>query len=258
IKDCPQAVWIGDFVNEENDGNGYQVVRIPYDRVIHLSSRWLAMDDILLGENLENIEWVFKIDGQDYFIPDMLKADLYAVGDGDEIPYPGKWLGVVLEGWEIGEVHEVEIGFIVKDDVFDGWRTTKAGTSFVTTYQLIPARIPTSTLTSTPTLTSTTTATATLTPRPTNTRAPVQPVTTSPGGVTLNLTIKVVNKCTNQRTVVFTGPTNLTFILNPGQSQEQRAMQGTYKWTETINANVSLIFGPLAIYTYAWTLTLCS
>jgi hypothetical protein len=255
IKDCPQAALIGDFVNAENDGNGYQVVRIPYDRVIHFSSRWIAMDDILLEENLQNIEWVFKIDGQDYFIPDMLKTDLFVVEEGDGISYPGKLLGVVLGGWEIDSAHKVEIGFIVKEDVFDGWKTTEAGISFVTTYQLIPAWIPTPTLTFTPTLTPT--ATATLTPTMTNTRVPVLPVKTSPGGVTLNLTIKVVNKCADQRTVVFTGPTNLTFILNSGQTQEQQAVQGTYKWTYNINNNVSITMGPLGIYTSAWTLTLC-
>ncbi len=253
IKDCPQAVWIGDLVNAENGGNDYQVVTIPYDRVIHFSSRWIAMDDILLKENLQNIEWVFKIDGQDYFIPDMLKADLYVVEEGAEISYPGKWLGVVLEGWEIGAAHEVEIGYIVREDVFDGWRTTKAGTSFVTKYQLIPAWIPTSTLTFTPTLTLT--STATLTPTPTKTKVPVQPAKTFPGG---KVTIKVINKCTEQRTVVFTGPTNLTFILSAGQSQEQRALQGTYRWTVKINQYVTIPFGPVKIYSSAWTLTLCT
>ena len=256
INDCPQAVWIGDFVNAEDDGNGFQVVTIPYDRAIQFSSRWIALNDVLLEANLQKIEWVFKIDGQNYFNPDMLKAGRYVVAEGDESSYPGKWLGVVLEGWEIDTAHQVEIGFIVKEDVFDGWETTKAGTSFVTTYQLNPAWIPTPTLTFTPTLTPTNTAT--LTPTPTNTRVPVKPVATLPGGGTLNLTIKVVNQCAEQRTVVFTGPTNLTFILSAGQTQEQQAVQGTYRWTLKINQYITVPFGPVNIYTSFWTLTLCT
>lgn len=120
-----------------------------------------------------------------------------------------------------------------------------------------PTLTPTPTMTPTPTFTPTATATATFTPTPTKTRVPVQIITPTPGGGTLNLLITVVNKCTNKRKVVFSGPTSLTFVLNPGQSQEQWAMQGTYKWTYNVNNNVSLTFGPLAIYTTAWTLTLC-
>ena len=113
----------------------------------------------------------------------------------------------------------------------------------------------TATPTATNTFTPTSTATNTSTPKPIYTYVPAS---TSSGSGGFNLTITVINKCTNQRTVTFTGPTNLKFVLGSGQSQSQKAVQGTYKWTEQVNSVVSLTFGPLAIYTTAWTLTLCS
>ena len=253
--ECPPSLLIGDLAPEGNNGNGPQEVRIPYDQGVQFSSAWVVKDDILLEETLQSIEWVFKIDGQDYFTPDMPKLGRYLIGDNDETAYPGQWMGVVLQGWEIGAAHELEIGFIVTEEFFNGWRTISAGTSYVAHYQLIPAMIPTATPTLPPTFTPT--ATATFTPTPTNTLVPVQYIPPTSDGETLNLLIKVVNKCSEARKVVFTGPTSLTFNLSPGQSQEQRAMQGTYKWTYNVTNNVSLTFGPLAIYTTAWTLTLC-
>ena len=246
--DCPQAVGIGDYVNGEYNGSGYQVVSIPYDRVIHFSSSWIAKDNTILEKNIQSIKWVLKIDGIDYFTPDLLQAGVSRDKKGDGVAYPGMWLGVVLEGWEIDVAHEIEIGFILEEAVYDGWAITKAGTSFVTKYQLVPAWIPTPTITLTPTITPSPTPTNTLTPTWVIIYPTVQPAATTPGGVVYNLTITVINNTTSSRKVVFTGPMTLTFNLSPGQTMSQQAVRGSYKYSYTVsNGVLTLTFGPVNI-----------
>lgn len=91
------------------------------------------------------------------------------------------------------------------------------------------------------------------TPQPT--RAPIQP-TLQPtvSHPTLDITIKVTNHCSEQSTVLFKGPMNLKYVVDPGETQEWQAARGTYSYTVDGFTGTE---SPKDLFVSVWTLTLC-
>lgn len=70
----------------------------------------------------------------------------------------------------------------------------------------------------------------------------------------LDITIKVINQCPEQHTVIFTGPVRLKYVVDPGKTVEWQAAKGTYSWT--VDGVVSE-HSPQDLYVAVWNLTLC-
>ncbi|MBA4376901.1 MAG: hypothetical protein C0401_12125 [Anaerolinea sp.] len=152
-----------------------------------------------------------------------------------------------------GETHLVRIGFMVTAPINDGWGDYTTGYTTDYTYKLNPINIPTAVPTQT--------ETPTLVPSPTKvpyvppvaTRAPAVLPTTATNLV-YDITIKVQNNCSYQRTVIMDGPTHLKYVVDPGQTKEYQAPQGTYTWIIDNSTNS----GPQDLTSAVWTLPLCN
>lgn len=104
---------------------------------------------------------------------------------------------------------------------------------------------------------------AALQPTATSTRAPssqaagqnpaptAQPTASN---LVLDITIKVVNQCSVSHTVIFTGPSRLKYVVEPGATMEWQGARGNYSWTiDGIPGEQS----PMDLFVSVWTLTLC-
>ena len=159
-----------------------------------------------------------------------------------------------MQGWKIGEQHQIRIGFSIDEPIDDGWQYYDTGTK-VMVFNLTPAKLPTATPTAA--------ATATPKPKPTNTKSavlptnpkPAVPPTSAPAGadLVLDMTVKVTNNCPEEHKVVMQGPMKLKYTVAPGQTVEYQAAQGTYTWM------IDGVYpgGPQDLNSNVWTLTLC-
>ena len=75
--DCPDVVWITDLFgeNETQEYNTEYSVSISQDKEVGFFSGWCAIDRKTLDENLNDMEFVFTIDGKSYF--DNVKKEYY-------------------------------------------------------------------------------------------------------------------------------------------------------------------------------------
>ncbi len=211
IDTCPQAVWVNDIAAIPVTRNYLNTIKVPIDQPIQLLQDWTTVDQALLDKSLPNIQWVFKVDGQDYFNPNWIEDGVIPDENDPSIEYPGKWFGVVMDGWKIGETHRVEIGIIIKKTADDGWGVYDTGTEFITSYNFIPVIPPTATPTATPTRTNTPRPTAipyTKTPKPT--LAPTNPP------CVVDSSIEINNTTGGTVNIDLKGPTKYHFDLATG------------------------------------------
>lgn len=224
LDSCPQAVWLDDFVTIPIKYYYENTINIPIDQPIQLLHDWTTIDQAYLDKSLPNIEWVFSIDGQDYFNPAWLADGVVPDEDNPSIEYPGKWFGVVMQNWKIGENHLVRIGIIINKTVDDGWGVYTSGTEFITTYNFHPVLPPTATSTLAPTRTNTPRPTAvpyTKTPKPTI--APTNPP------CSIDSTIEIDNTTGGTVNIDLTGPMKFHFDMIPGHSS-LNVCSGSYSY----------------------------
>ena len=70
----------------------------------------------------------------------------------------------------------------------------------------------------------------------------------------LDITIKVINQCAEQHTVIFDGPVHLKYVVDAGRTVEWQAARGTYSWTvDGFPGQQS----PMDLNVAVWELTLC-
>lgn len=221
-ENCPEATLLVKFIEEELTDADYYEVEFPFDQSIQLATGWYALDEGFLEENLSHINWIFTIDGQDYFNVNWLEQGHYWDVDDPSVLYPGMWFGVVMEGWKIGEPHIVEIGFSIDSDIYDGWESVEAGTTYLQSYRIIPARLPTATPTATQTRTPTPRPTAipyTSTPKPT-----LAPACSADG------VIYIENNTGAWVTINLNGTAKYTFDVAAG-NKTLNVCPGNYSWT---------------------------
>ena len=237
LEECSQAKPIEDYIDSDAAASDYYFLQIPYNQPIQLITGWYAKNEDFLQDNLEHIQWVFTIDGQDYTNLNWIEGGEVPDAESEYIAYPGKWFGVVMQGWEIGETHEIKIGITFTETIYDGWENTDAGTSYITTYELIAANLPTATFTPQ--------ATATRTPV-VATRAPAAQSTTAVPSSDDNASVEhrlgtVPVTITNNKSVavriVAVGPTTYTVTVNGGQTINVRWAPGSYSLTAYVNGS---------------------
>jgi len=117
-------------------------------------------------------------------------------------------------------------------------------------YTLVPTYTPTFEYKSIPSIRSTKTA---VPPDPkSNTQPTAFPIPPTVSHPVLDITIKVVNQCAEQHTVIFNGPVRLKYIVAPGETKEWQGAKGTYTWTVD-----GIVDGTQELFVSVWTLTLC-
>ena len=250
---CPEALLVDDLLGFPADDQDIYPVMVPLDKSVNLSMDWTVLDEATLQESLPDVKWIFTIDGQDYFQEDYVE-NTESFYEGDPTGYPAAWLSVNLSGWEDGESHFVCIGLELQKDLSDGWVDLPAGHTFIKKYKLIAVKPPTATATFEPMDPPTPEPTATATLKPAPTKAPLKPTATQAANLVYDMTLKVTNLCDQQHVVIMTGPTRLKYTVDPGQTVEYQAPQGTYTWM----IDNTYPGGPQDLNINIWTLTLCN
>ena len=214
--ECPQAINILEFVEDEVLSGSQHEVEVPFNTPLYFHYRWTAIDEETLEDNMKAMSFFFNVDGQSYLLEEDIATGVVEDAGDPSVLLPAVAFGYILDGWEIGEPHVVHIGFTFLDEVFDGWDTYPAGTVFEVTYIINPVPPPT----------STPTATASNTPKPQPTAVPA---TVTPA-CELDTSIVIKNDTGGQVTMYFTGPAKYTFYIAPG-TQTLTLCSGEYSYT---------------------------
>ncbi len=242
--ECPDAVSVVDFLKEDQSpADGVDVI-IPFDQKIHIVEGWYAIDQATLDQNVSHMQFFFTIDGKDYYQDYMLEQGYYT--DENGVEYPGVWAGVALDDWTIGESHRIEIGFVTDATINDGWGDYDPGLIGMSSFNFIPSKQPTAT--PEPTITSTPK------PYPTNTKSAFVPTNTTGSLPPAEIVLRVINHCSEQHTVIFSGPwPKIKFVVDPGQTVENMVPIGEYTWV----IDNMYYGGPQTLNVDVWYLPLC-
>lgn len=224
---CPQAIWLNDFVTTPIKYYYVNTINVPIDQPIQLLQDWTATDQFHLVNSYPNIKWVFTIDGQDYFNPAWVEDGVIPDENDPSIEHPGKWFGVVMQNWKLGETHQVKLGIMIEGTVDDGWGVYTPGTEWITTYNFIPVLPPTNTSTSTPT--NTPPPTRTFTPKPIITKTPTA---TALPACSVDSSIEIDNTTGGTVVLDLKGPTKYRFNLGPGVTT-LNVCSGSYSYFAT-------------------------
>ena len=239
VASCPEARAIDHLMQETLVSGSVAQVSFTADTAVRFVIGWPAIDETTLAQNLEHLEWIFSIDGQPYFDASWLKDGKSPNQYDDSKSYPGQWLGVKITGWQPGQTYFIRMGIKLDEPVNNGWQTFEAGDILLYSWFITPLQAPT--------------ATPTRQVYPTNTPgAYTGPTNTPQVNLPLDITIKVTNPCSFKRTIVFSGPTTVKFVLDPGQTKEYMAAQGTYTWL----VDNYLMGGPQDLSKKIWEYTL--
>ena len=216
LEDCPYAGSIRDFVPEDADGGSVLEARVPFDTPLFIYYGWVALDDATLEQNMKEMKFFFEIDGNSYLNEADIKTSYTPDANDPSLIYSSVSLGYILENWKIDEPHTVRIGFRFENEVFDGWETYPAGTTFENTFSVIPVPLPTATPTTAPT--------STYIPQPT--AVPLTPTVACELGTTIN----IKNDTGGQVTMYLTGPAKYTFYIAAG-TRTLELCSGNYSYT---------------------------
>jgi hypothetical protein len=235
IEFCPDALDIIEYSPDDEIRVYNKSVMVPYNKPVLFKINWIAQDEVELNENLMHVKWIFSVDGQDLFNEEWMEIGKYTfyAFPGGEV-FSSKWLGVVVQDWKIGEQHTVNIGYLVEEDIFNGWKWYYAGTTYQAEYQIIPIEAPTATITPTVTITPTATIKPTITrtnmPKPTAiplTKTPkATPLPTEPP-CSANKSFLVENNTGGYITIDLIGPMKYHADLPAGNTTIMLC-QGTY------------------------------
>ncbi len=220
--DCPNALLINTFLKQDPEPGVINYVSIPYNEHVRFAAGWYALGDETLNDNRTKMEWVFEIDGHDYYQPDMVKPGFMPDDKAPSVQYPGLWIGVDLADWQVNQPHHISIGFTFNEALTDGWYDYPAGFSAVYEYNVKPALLPSATPTPLPTETPLPTKTST--PRPT-----AIPYTSTPS-CDQNATITINNTTGGTVTLYLNGPTKYTFSVGTGYTY-LKVCSGSYSYT---------------------------
>ena len=172
----------------------HYIIEFSYDQPIRFMTGWIASDQAVLEYNLAHINWIITIYGQYYFREDWLHSGEVPEEIDPSIGRLGAWFGVVMSDWEIGKSYEVQIGYLVDEEVFNGWDIYPANESYVVKYLLRPQA----------------------TTAPNNTPGPI--TNTPPPTCNTNGTILIKNNTGGWISIYLTGPAKFNFDLTAGNT----------------------------------------
>lgn len=207
-EDCPSIVPLYDYLVGSLEFDSPNSIEIPYNQPVWIHEEWSSLDEELLAENFSHIRWFFKIDGQGFFQQNWLESGNFANYADSENMYPGYQWGAVLDGWEIGQSHLIEVGYVIDEAMSDGWYDYEDGYTHEVKLVVMPMELPT----------ATPTATKTLTPTATSTRIPYTntPKPTAMPACDINSTIEIDNTTGGPLTLKLSGPASFKFNLGTG------------------------------------------
>ncbi len=137
--ECPEVERIWDQLPEDTQWDAIRVFEasLPADKPIRFSTGWCTKEQGLLQENLDEIEYVFTIDGISYV--DTLKFQYDANPDTDESTMNDYCQvgGTVVSGWQAGKKYNIEFGILVKEAMSDGWRDYVTGEKLYSHFLLV-------------------------------------------------------------------------------------------------------------------------
>lgn len=209
---CPEAISFYDLLGEALVDDIPNELRIPYNTPLLINQQWHAMDEVVLEETIDHVNWFFRIDGQDYFQESWVKPGKFENQFDPTMIYPNYQWGVVLEGWELGKPHYIEVGYVINEEIDDGWHVYEPGYKYQIKLNVIPDELPTAT----PTATQTLTPTVTNTPRPTAIPYTSTPKPTARPACDANSTIEIDNTTGGWITLKLKGPASYTYDLTTG------------------------------------------
>jgi hypothetical protein len=210
--DCPEANLVTSYLAADPEINVITPVVFPYGDKVRLNIGWCTKDDTALEDNIQHISYIFEIDGISYLDLATVKPGFSADNNDPSIQSPCVFIGAMLSGWQIGEDHQVTIGYSFDAEIFDGWNSYAPFTNeyiFDLKPGLIPTATPTATFTPTPP------------PLPTNTPAPACEASSS---------IAITNSTDGQLTLDLSGPASYEFTLGTGDTTLP-VCPGSYSYT---------------------------
>ncbi|MFH2038021.1 MAG: carboxypeptidase-like regulatory domain-containing protein [Chloroflexota bacterium] len=150
---CPGALFINTLIPGELEPGRVEKVDVPYDSPVSFYIGWVARDHTILAQNMNNMQFFFMIDGQNYWDDAFMgMPGAYTFEEEPNTEYVSQGAGVELSGWKIDQPHEIRIGYSINAEINDGWDTYASGTVIEHVYMInpiIPA-LETSTVTTHP------------------------------------------------------------------------------------------------------------
>lgn len=135
--ECPPVVLLDDMIGRVVEA-GTHNVNIPYDKPVRVRVIWWTASPTIMVDNLVHIHWIFEIDGQDYFSPDMIVQYLAPYDEEKKTQADSVSITADLEGWKVNEPHTIRVGYYFDESVNDGWQDNPAGFSQIYTYNVTP------------------------------------------------------------------------------------------------------------------------
>ena len=135
--ECPPVVLLDNMIGRVVEA-GTHDVSIPYDKPVRVRVTWWTATPAIMVDNLVHIHWIFEIDGQDYFSPDMIVQYLAPYDEEKKTQADSVSITADLEGWEVNEPHTIRVGYYFDESVNDGWQDNPAGLSQIYTYNVTP------------------------------------------------------------------------------------------------------------------------
>ena len=222
---CDGVYEVRDFIDAQDIYYGRKyAAEVPNNQPVSFYTSWIAKNETLLNQGQEHIQFFFEIDGNSYIEESFIGTASYTIDESDET-YPSYFMWIRISGWEIGENHDIRLGFVVDQVISDGWEEYYPGTTYDLNYRISPVLPPTATPTNTPT--STPTKTATFRPLPTNTPYPTNtpvPSCNASSSITIN------NDTGGYLTLYLTGPGSFHFELPTG-THTISVCPGAYSYT---------------------------
>ncbi|HET7143122.1 MAG TPA: protein kinase [Anaerolineales bacterium] len=121
--DCPDAVDIVELFgkNETQELNTEYKVSISQDKKVSFFAGWCATDRKTLNGNLNNITFVFSIDGISY-IANNKQEYFNQQNETDSTKQNSCYgIGAVAGGWQKAHTYRVVFGHTIEKPIFDGW-----------------------------------------------------------------------------------------------------------------------------------------
>jgi len=135
--ECPPVVLLDDMIGRSVEA-GTHNVSIPFDKPVRVRVMWWTASPTIMVDNLIHIHWVFEIDGQDYFSPDMIVQYLAPYDEVKKTQADSVSITATLDGWKVNEPHTIRVGYYFDEAVNDGWQENPAGFSQVFIYNVTP------------------------------------------------------------------------------------------------------------------------
>ncbi len=118
---CDGIIEVRDYIDTEAIYYGRKyAAEVPYNQTVSFYTSWVAKDETLLDIGKEHIQFFLEIDDNSYLKESFINTAPYT-SDEDNESYPSYFLWVKINGWKVGEDHDIRLGFLGDKVISDGW-----------------------------------------------------------------------------------------------------------------------------------------